>query len=112
MARAISKSVFVGIRGSVFALNRATGTEVWRTALKGGDFVNLVLDEGDLFATTKGEIFCLDAASGRIRWNNPMKGMGLGLATIADSNTSSFTAMAQYRRQQEAAAAAAASASA
>src|SRR5258706_16206199 len=107
MARAISKSVFVGIRGSVFAFGRATGTQLWRTALKGGDFVNIVLDESDLFATTKGEVFCLDAASGQIRWNNPMKAMGLGLATIASADASSLTPMAEYKRRQEAADAAA-----
>ena len=36
--------VFVGVKGKAIALDRASGQEVWRTELKGGAFVNLVLD--------------------------------------------------------------------
>ena len=43
--------VYVGIRGSVLALDRDTGTIVWTTRLKGGDFVNLWRDGPDLLAT-------------------------------------------------------------
>jgi outer membrane protein assembly factor BamB len=111
MARTLNQVVFIGIKGTALALDRATGRELWRTDLKGSDFVNTVLDGGDLFATTHGEIFCLDPATGRIRWNNPLKGLGWGLVTIAPSEASSVAAMAAYRRQQEAAAAAAGSAS-
>ena len=101
--------IHVGIKGKVVALDRATGAIVWQTPLKGGDFVNVVLDGDDLFATTKGEVFCLEPADGRIRWKNPLKGFGLGLATIA-SGISSAPAMAQYRRNQQAASADAAGA--
>jgi outer membrane protein assembly factor BamB len=52
--------IFIGIKGTVVALDRATGSEVWRSELKGKDFVNVVLQDGDLYATTKGEVFCLD----------------------------------------------------
>ncbi len=104
MARSTGKPVFVGIKGSILALERATGRQLWQTPLKGSDFVNLVLDGDDLLATTRGEVFCLDPASGRIRWNNPLKGMGWGLATIATSYPAAMKpAMAEYRRQQEAA---------
>jgi len=103
MAR-VNSIVHVGIKGTVIALDRATGAIVWQTSLKGGDFVNVVLDGNDLFATTKGEVFCLEPADGRIRWANPLKGFGLGLATIA-SGASATPAMAQHRRNQEAAAA-------
>ncbi len=104
MAKFNEKIVFVGIKGCALALDRATGREIWRTELKGSDFVNMVLDGGELFATTRGEVFCLDPATGRIRWNNPLKGMGWGLVTIATPQASSVAAMAEYRRQQEAAA--------
>ena len=108
---ASSKLVFVGIKGTVIALDRATGREVWQTRLKGSTFVNVVLDDGDLMATTKGESFCLDMANGRVRWNNPSRGFGWGLATIGTSGSSSVPAMAQYRLQQQEAAAASATAS-
>ena len=38
--------VFIGIKGTVLALDRATGQEVWRSKLKGASFVNVILDGG------------------------------------------------------------------
>ena len=39
--------IFVGIGGYAVALDRATGSEVWRTKLKGSDFVNVAVDGRD-----------------------------------------------------------------
>lgn len=97
--------IYIGVKGSVLALDRATGTELWRTKLK-GDFVNVVLDQGQLYATTQGEIFRLDPASGRIVWNNALKGLGLGLVTIATAGSSQTIPM-QEKTNQDAAASAA-----
>jgi outer membrane protein assembly factor BamB len=100
--------VFVGIKGSVVALDRATGEQVWATHLKGWDFVNVVLQDGGVLASCSGEIFCLDPLTGVGMWHNPLKGFGRGLATIAtlcnpaEGNTA---ALAEKRRQDEAAAA-------
>jgi outer membrane protein assembly factor BamB len=58
---AVSSFVFAGINGSVIAMDETTGVQVWATRLKGSEFVNLVLSENKLYATTKGEIFCLDS---------------------------------------------------
>ena len=44
--------VFIGIKGTVLALDRATGQGMWRSKLKGAEFVNVVLQDGDLFAAT------------------------------------------------------------
>ena len=75
--------VYVGIRGTAIALDSATGGVIWQTHLKGSDFVHLVLEGENLYATTRGEVFCLDPATGEGRWNNPLKGYGWGLASIA-----------------------------
>lgn len=75
--------LFIGIQGHVLALDRATGEEVWRTKLKGSDFVSLVLDGSDIFASAQGRLFCLDSRSGNIRWENTLKGLGVGLLSIA-----------------------------
>ena len=40
-----SDLIFIGIRGSVLALNRSTGEKVWETRLKGLSFVNVVLEQ-------------------------------------------------------------------
>ncbi len=81
--------LFVGIKGSVLALDRITGTKVWEQALKtgwtgtgGSDFVNLIRDDVFLYATTVGEVFCLDPTNGDVRWHNPLKGYGFGLASL------------------------------
>jgi outer membrane protein assembly factor BamB len=101
MARTTASSlVYLGIRGTVIALDRRTGAEQWRTPLKGSDFVNVVLDGELLLATARGEIFALHPGTGRILWNNPLKGMGWGLATIANS---AIPPMAQRRAMEEAA---------
>jgi outer membrane protein assembly factor BamB len=99
--------IFIGIAGNVVALDRATGQEIWRTALKGGDFVNVILTDGALYATAKGELFCLDPAAGNIRWQNPLKGLGRGLVTIAASKEQQLVVMREQQQRDEAAAAAA-----
>jgi outer membrane protein assembly factor BamB len=99
--------IVIGIAGTVVALDRSTGQELWRTNLKGGDFTNVVLQDGDLFATTKGELFCLDPATGSIRWQNPLKGLGRGLVTIASAGGQQTVLMREKRQRDEAAAAAA-----
>jgi outer membrane protein assembly factor BamB len=100
--------VFIGIKGSVVALNRATGQQVWTTHLKGSDFVNILLQDGAVLASCYGEIFCLDPLTGIRMWHNPLKGFGTGLATIAtDYNPASVNApllAEKHRRDQEAAA--------
>jgi len=103
-----SELVFIGIKGSVIALSRATGQQVWATHLKGSDFVNVVFQDGLLLAACYGEIFCLDPVTGDALWHNPLKGFGLGLATIAFENggaTGNLAAMKEKRRRDEAAAA-------
>lgn len=106
----ISDLIFIGIKGSVLALNRATGDRLWSTHLKGSDFVNVVVQEHTLLASCQGEIFCLDALTGEGRWHNPLKGFGTGLATIAaqDIQTDSAPLLAAKRRNDESAAAASA----
>jgi len=108
----ISDLVFVGIKGSVVALSRASGEQVWATHLKGSGFVNVVLDAGRVLAIASGEIFCLDASTGQGMWHNPLKGFGIGLATIATEsaphgNVTATAAMAEKQRQDEESSAAA-----
>ena len=107
--------IYIGIKGSLIALNRATGRQVWATHLKGSDFVNVVLQDGALLATCEGEVFCLDPLTGAGLWHNPLKGFGTGLATIAaelNPATGNALALAEKRRRDEQVAGAAAAAAA
>ena len=105
-----SDLVFIGIKGSVVCLNRATGAQLWATHLQGADFVNVVLQQDAVLASCNGEIFCLDPFTGNPLWHNLLKGFGRGLATIAAevSLASASTAVLaeKHRRDQQAAAAA------
>src|ERR1035441_3984104 len=106
-----SDLVFIGIKGSVVALDRATGQQVWATHLKGSDFVNVVMEEGAVLASCCGEIFCLDPLTGNALWHNPLKGFGTGLATIATEHnpgTGNGPVSAAKRRRDEQTAASAA----
>ena len=95
--------IFIGIHGTVLALARATGQEVWRAKLKGSDFASVVLLDGDLFATASGELFCLDAATGKLRWQNPLKGLGVGLVTIAAPESQQTVVLHEKQRRDQAA---------
>ncbi len=97
--------LFIGINGTVLAVDRASGQEIWRTKLKGGDFVNVVLESGDLFAAAHGELYCLDIATGRVRWHNPLKGLGWGPVSIAGANEQQAALLAAEKQQAEDAAA-------
>jgi outer membrane protein assembly factor BamB len=103
--------VFIGIKGSVVALNRETGQQVWSKALKGSQFVNVVLERGVILASCQGEIFCLDPLTGNRLWHNPLRGYGMGLATIATENTTgnaNALVQAEKRRRDDEAASSAA----
>jgi outer membrane protein assembly factor BamB len=102
-----SNLLYLGVRGTVLALDRATGQEVWRTRLKGADFVNVALVDGDLYAAARGELFCLDCTTGELRWQNPLKGLGLGLVSIAAPGGQAVLVQEKKRRDQSEAAAAA-----
>ena len=78
----ISDLIFIGIKGSVIALDRATGEQVWATHLKGYDFVNVLVENGTLFATCYGEVFCLNPLTGEGLWHNRLKGLGTGLVRV------------------------------
>jgi outer membrane protein assembly factor BamB len=94
--------VFLGIKGSVIALDDTTGAQIWATRLKGSDFVNLILTENRLYAATKGEIFSLDPGTGKILWQNPLAGMGRGLACIAaPGGQPNMTAAVKHKQKQD-----------
>jgi outer membrane protein assembly factor BamB len=110
-----SKNIYLGIKGSVIALDAASGRQLWAAHLKGSSFVHVVLDGDNLYAATYGEIFCLDPKTGEGRWHNPLKGYGLGLVSIAAESIPSsalLTLVAEKRRRDAEAAASSSSAAA
>ena len=106
---AMQSRVYVGIKGSVVALDATTGSQVWATHLLGSEAVIVVVQGERLYATTNGEIFCLNAINGEGVWHNKLKGFGRGIAAIgvSDESIPPVAAALLAERQRQAAAAAA-----
>jgi len=96
------------LKGTVVAIDRATGETRWSTDLKGSDFVNVTQQGSDLFAACRGRLYRLDPDSGSILWCNELPRLGYGIVTIA-GGSQTVPAAEMKRREQAAAAAAAAS---
>jgi hypothetical protein len=94
--------LFIGVKGSALALDRATGEIVWNIHLAGSDFVYVTVADGALYASAKGELFCLDPATGQIRWRNALTGYGWGLVSIAASEGGQAVLMREKKRREEA----------
>jgi len=101
-------TLYVGMKGSVVAVDRASGHSKWTTRLGGSRFVVVVHDGDMVIAHTKGELFGLDANNGKILWKNGLPGMGYGYATITSANIGTNQAVAAIKQimDQQAAAAA------
>src|SRR5947209_19264886 len=100
--------VYIGIKGQVVALDRSTGQQLWAARIKGGQFVNVVLDGDRILAAANGELVCLDAFTGTEIWRNELRGFGTGLMSIATANAPAGAVLnqqAQIQAQQAAAAA-------
>jgi outer membrane protein assembly factor BamB len=79
----IADLVFVGVNGYALGLDRQTGEIVWsNNQLKSG-YVTLLLDGDRLIVSTNGYVFCLDPLTGETLWHNPLKGYGVGPASLA-----------------------------
>ena len=115
MAREPRELLFVGIKNVVVALDPGSGSEVWRTKLKGGDFVTVLWDGKNLFAANYGEVFRLEPASGSILWKNEMKGLRTGVVSLASffaekPSHTPYETIAEQKRREAAAASGGASA--
>ncbi|HEX7654100.1 MAG TPA: PQQ-binding-like beta-propeller repeat protein [Verrucomicrobiae bacterium] len=97
--------VYVGIKGSVLAFDQKTGARYWETALKGYDFVSLLVEGGFIFAGTHGHLYCLDKTTGQILWHDGLRGKGYELMSLATSQgrSEAGSLMAEQRHQEDAA---------
>lgn len=76
--------IFVGIGGSVLAIDASTGQERWRQKISSGaTYTTVALLHERLYATASGEIWCLDPATGDVIWHNRLKGLGVGYVSVA-----------------------------
>jgi len=106
MARQPLVMIYVGIKSSVVALDDRTGSEVWRTKLRGSDFVTVLWDGVALLAANDGEVWRLDPATGSVIWHNPFKGLGRGVISLASARLAAAAApdadVSRAKRQRDA----------
>ena len=103
--------LLLATKGTVLAMDRATGRRLWQTPLStgwtSGDFVSLLADETRVFAHTKGSVYCLDLATGQKLWEDGLPGLGYNLASLAFAGGASTNAInlaeEQRRRSQDSA---------
>jgi outer membrane protein assembly factor BamB len=80
----VKEFLYIGIGGTVVALDAKTGDEVWRSErLKMTSFITIALVGERLFAGAGGELFCLDPANGQLLWHNKLKGLGHSVIAFA-----------------------------
>jgi outer membrane protein assembly factor BamB len=78
--------IFVGFNSQVVALDRETGDIVWEwRSRQGSGYVTVLLDGDRLVVSVIGYTYCLDSATGRELWFNPLKGMGVGVVSMASA---------------------------
>ncbi|MBO9634087.1 MAG: PQQ-binding-like beta-propeller repeat protein [Chitinophagaceae bacterium] len=82
--------LIAGISGSVWAIDKRTGTEVWRTILEKALFsrsspsdVSVLIDGDLIYAGCNGRVYGLSATTGEILWVNKMKGAGYNEISLA-----------------------------
>ena len=92
----------IGIGGHAVGIDRATGSELWRTKLKGSDYVTVHEDGSNVFAGSNGVLFCLETATGRILWENQLKSLGRGLIAFTSSNDAAVAARIAQKRNEAA----------
>ncbi len=74
--------LFIGLGGHAVAIDRSTGTELWRTKLKPAAFCTVHFDGRNLFAGASGQLYCLDPATGEVRWHNKLPRLGMGIVAF------------------------------
>ena len=78
--------VFLGLRGTVAALNKSDGQITWSTPVRtgglGASFVTVACDGDSVYAYANGWIHRLDALTGQILWSNGLEGFGYGFGSI------------------------------
>lgn len=93
------EKLYIGVKGHVVCLDKATGNIQWEQKLKTADLTNIIQDGNLIFAHAAGHLFCLDAATGHVKWKNELSGLGYG-ACIFATNQQGTTYASAYEEAQ------------
>jgi outer membrane protein assembly factor BamB len=80
----INELIFVGFNSRVVALDRDSGQMLWQwRSPKGTGYTTVLVDGDRLIASVSGYTYCLNPLTGEQLWFNELKGLGVGVASIA-----------------------------
>ena len=96
---------YMGVKGTVVAVDVATGKERWRTYVRSSTITNVAPCDKVVLVYAKGHLFGLDKENGRILWENQLEGLGYGYGIIGVEGGQSAAATSAAAQQQQAAAA-------
>jgi outer membrane protein assembly factor BamB len=99
------EKLFLGIKGQLVCLDKASGNKLWATKLKSTSGVtNLLFEDDKVFAYSGGHLFCVAAKDGKVLWENKLDGLGYGPCIIASENQNASLIADQLQAQQSSAA--------
>jgi outer membrane protein assembly factor BamB len=75
--------IYLGISKYVVCIDRRNGGEYWRTEIKRGDPVTLVVSGDLIIACAGGRLTGLTKIDGTVVWENDLPGLGYGRCIIA-----------------------------
>ena len=101
-----TSAVIIGTKGTVLAVDRNGGDTLWSTELKGGDFVDVMIVDGDMFARV--ERAAVSSRSGKRRDPLVQRTARYGLEHRLDRRDRTRLAPPRRLKRDQAAAAAAA----
>src|SRR5687768_5649039 len=87
--------LYIGLGSHLVAIDRATGTEIWRCKLRSSTFVTIAVEPDAIYAGANGELFCVDPATGSTRWHNKLRGLGTSIVAFGGSGTATTVAAVQ-----------------
>jgi len=91
--------LYIGIKGHVVAIDRATGGEIWRRHLAGASYVTVHAGAGAVYAGARGTLFCLDPTTGSVIWTNNLRGLGYNLIMFSGSDVASAISQLSSQRR-------------
>ncbi|MGB0217275.1 MAG: PQQ-binding-like beta-propeller repeat protein [Alteromonas oceani] len=95
------EKLFLGIKGQLVCLDKASGDKLWATKLKSTSGVtNLLFEDDKVFAYSGGHLFCVAAKDGKVLWENKLDGLGYGPCIIASENQNASLIADQLQAQQ------------
>ena len=77
------EAAYLGVKGSVAAIEVSTGMELWRCKLRTSTVTNVVVAGESILVYANGYLFGLKAATGEILWENGLEGLGYGYGILA-----------------------------